>query len=79
MCIRYCLNSRLYIVLETSGMLHNDLRLCPQLLYNIPMISINSIEPVIQAITGILEYGWLVFFLNKPYVSIDIAQYIMFH
>ena len=78
-CIHYCLNSRLYIVLETSGMLHNYLRVCPQLLYNIPMISINSIEPVIRAITDLLEYGWLVFFSNKPCESIDIPQYnIMF-
>ena len=58
------MNSRLYAVLETWGMLHNHRGRSPRWLCNIPKVSINSVVPGISAITD-LDYGWLAFFSKE--------------
>ena len=55
-CIGYCTMSRLYAVLETWGMLHNQRGQSPRWLCNIAKVSINSVEPRHSAITD-LDYG----------------------
>ena len=71
--IGYCMNSRLYAVLETWGMLHNHRGQSPRWLCNILKVSINSVVPGISGITD-LDYGWLAFFLKQlPLISMQLG------
>lgn len=54
--IGYCTMLRLYAVLETWGVLHNQQGGSPRWLCNIVRVSMNSIEPRHSAITN-LDYG----------------------
>ena len=58
-------------------MLQNHLGCSLKWLCNILKVSTNSVEPGVRAITD-LDYGWLVFSLNKTCMSIDIHISIYF-
>ena len=56
--IGYCTMSRLYAVLETWGMLHNQRGRSLRWLCNIAKVSINSVEPRHSAITDLDYWIW---------------------